>query len=197
MRGLEYLHKNYGKLPWAEVMMPAVKVARDGFPVTEDLIRYMDAATAGQIDFLTQDPTWALDFAPNGTRVKLNDTITRKRYADTLEAIAFRGSDAFYTGPIAETMIAAIQNANGTMTMEDLQNYTVATREPAQIDYRGYKLTSGSAPSGGTVALGILKIVEGYRDFFHESTLNLSTHRLDEAMRFGYGGVSATALLLS
>lgn len=190
VRGLEHLHKKYGKMSWAKVMAPAIKVARYGFPVTPDLVRYMASAVGSGYDFLVYDPTWAIDFAPNGTRVKLNDTITRKRYANTLETIATYGADAFYTGAVANATITALQKANGTMTLGDLKNYTVAIRKPAQIDYRGYKLTSCSAPSSGVVALSVLKIVEGYEDFGDPAMLNLSTHRLDEAMRFGYGMVS-------
>ncbi|KAK7734429.1 hypothetical protein SLS57_000123 [Botryosphaeria dothidea] len=187
LRGLEYLHNNYGKLPWKDLVMPAVKVARYGFRVTEDLIKYMDSATAGQDNFLVNNPTWAIDFAPHGYRVKLNETITRKRYADTLEVIANEGPDAFYTGAIANATIAALQKANGTMTLEDLKNYTARIQEPVSINYRGYKLTSGGAPSGGVVALSALKIVEGYEDFGDPASINLTTHRLDEAIRFAYG----------
>ncbi|EKG14697.1 Gamma-glutamyltranspeptidase [Macrophomina phaseolina MS6] len=187
LRGLEYLHKHYGKLPWKDLVMPAVKVARYGFRVTEDLVKYMDSATAGQDNFLVNDPTWAIDFAPHGYRVKLNETITRKRYADTLEVIANEGPDAFYTGAIANATIAALQKANGTMTLEDLKNYTARIQDTISINYRGYKLTSGGAPSGGVVALSALKIVEGYEDFGDPANINLTTHRLDEAIRFAYG----------
>ena len=167
-------------------MQPAIKTARYGFPVTTDLVNYMKSATTGQQDFLSLNPTWALDFAPNGTRLGLGDTITRKRYADTLETISQKGPDAFYTGSIANNTIQALQAANGTMTLADLQNYSVAIRKPAAIEYRGYKVTSCSAPSSGEVAMAVLKTVEGYTDFFHPDTTNTSTHRLDEAIRFGY-----------
>ncbi|KAI1195444.1 gamma-glutamyltransferase 1 [Nemania serpens] len=186
LRGLEHLHKNYGSLPWKELVLPAVKVARRGFKVTEDLVRYMDSVTPNG-NFLTEDPTWAIDFAPNGYRVKLGETITRRRYADTLETIANHGPDAFYTGPIAKATIAALTKANGTMTLEDLKNYAVAIRKPSVINYRGYKLTATSAPSGGVVALSALNIVNGYEDFGDPAAVNLTTHRLDEAMRFAYG----------
>lgn len=73
------------------------------------------------------------------------------------------------------------------MTMEDLKNYTVAIRTPAQLNYRGYKLTSTSAPSSGTVALSTFNILEGYEDIGWASTINISTHRLDEAIKFAYG----------
>jgi gamma-glutamyltranspeptidase / glutathione hydrolase len=181
------LHDNYGRLPWKTVMQPAIDTARNGWNVTIDLVNYMRSATAGQEDFLSKNPTWALDFAPNGTRVGLGDVITRRRYGDTLEKIANRGPEAFYTGPIAETMINALQSANGTMTLEDLRNYTVAIRQPARIEYRGYKVTSCSAPSSGVVAMATLKTVDGYSDFFYPENINLSTHRLDEAIRFAYG----------
>lgn len=166
--------------------MPAVKVARYGFNVTEDLVRYMASVTPNN-KFLTDDPSWAIDFAPKGELVKLGETITRKRYADTLEIIANEGPDAFYTGAIAEATIAALTKKNGTMTLDDLKNYTVAIRKPSAINYRGYKLTSTSAPSSGVVALSTLNIVDGYDGFGDPAAINLTTHRLDEAMRFAYG----------
>ena len=190
VRALEYLHKNYGSLPWSTLLKPAIHTARDGFPVTHDLVKYMESAVGDDEDFLSKDSNWALDFAPNGTRLGLGDTITRKRYAATLEAIAEGGADAFYSGPIAENMIKALQAANGTMVLEDLRNYTLAIRNTSQINYRGHTVTSTTAPSSGVVALSILDILGTYQDFFSdEKAVNLSTHRLDEAIRFGYGEV--------
>lgn len=103
LRGLERLHQGYASKSWESLVMPAVKVARNGFPVTEDLVRYMASATAGIDNFLVNDPTWAIDFAPNGTLLGLGDTITRRRYADTLEAIAKRGKTMYqgFCSPLA------------------------------------------------------------------------------------------------
>ncbi|TVY36469.1 Glutathione hydrolase proenzyme, partial [Lachnellula subtilissima] len=190
VRGLEYLHSKYGKLPWRAVCNPAVHVARYGFPVTNDLVRYMDAATSNGNTFLTDDPQWAVDFAPNGTRVGLGDILTRKRYANTLEAIAKHGSKAFYEGKIANYTVAALQAQNGTMTLEDLKDYKVTIRKPISITYRGHKVSSCGAPSGGSVALSILKIIEGY-NMSDASISNLNVHRLDEAMRFSYAARSS------
>ena len=169
------------------VVMPAVHVARDGWPVNQDLVRYMALAIEGIDNFLVKDPTWAIDFAPKGKLLRLGDTITRRRYADTLETIAQRGPDAFYTGPIAEATIRKLHQTGGTMTMEDLKNYTAAIRAPAAIDYRDYRIRSCSAPSSGTVAMSVMKIVEGYPTIGEAATLNISTHLFDEAIRFGYG----------
>ncbi|CAG8953078.1 hypothetical protein HYFRA_00003273 [Hymenoscyphus fraxineus] len=185
LRGLEYLHSNYGSLPWSKLVMPSVKVAREGFRVTEDLVRYMDGVK-NPYNFFVNEATWALDFAPNGTLVGLGDTMTRKRYADTLEIIAEHGPDAYYSGAIANTTVLALKASNGTMTLEDMASYTIAKRPSSNITYRGYKIHSGSAPSGGPVVLSALKIVEGF-DMSSPSNLNLSTHYLDEAMRFAYG----------
>merc|ERR1712093_973785 len=183
LRGLEYVHNRYGALPWRAVCNPAVHVARYGFPVTEDLVRYMYEATKDGNTFLTDDPQWAMDFAPNGTLLGLGETLTRKRYANTLDAVAKHGAKAFYEGDIAQHTINALQAANGTMTLEDLANYRVSIRDPISITYKGYNLYSCGVPSGGSVALSILKIIEGYTS---TSDLNLSTHRIDEAMRFSY-----------
>ena len=140
-------------------------------------------------NFFINDPAWAIDFAPNGTMVKLNDTIYRKRYADTLETIACEGADAFYTGSIAKATIAAVRHREGIMTIKDLKDYKVAIRKPAQIQYRDFKITSCAAPSSGVVALATMKILEGYGDFGHEDALNISTYRLNEAMRWAYAEV--------
>lgn len=186
LRGTEYLHRHYGRLKWSELVEPAIKLARFGFPVTGDLVRMMNN---GNNSFLVEDPAWAFDFAPNGTRVGLGDIMYRKRYADTLEQISHQGPDAFYTGEIANATISAIRSANGTMSMGDLARYSVEIRKPMQIEYRDYRLTSCGAPASGAVALSAMKIVEGYADFGRSSASNLSTHRLDEAFRFAYGQV--------
>ncbi|KAE9377462.1 gamma-glutamyltranspeptidase [Stipitochalara longipes BDJ] len=184
LRGLEYLHKKHGILPWKIVCNPAVHVARHGFRVTEDLVRYMHAGHHHGA-FLVEDPQWAIDFAPNGTLVGVGDMITRKRYANTLERIADYGADIFYEGEIANYTINAVQAAGGVMTLDDLKNYKVAIRNPISITYKDFTLHSCGAPSGGSVALSILKILEGYETSDPELR-NLSYHRLNEAMRFSY-----------
>ncbi|KAI9669940.1 MAG: hypothetical protein M1831_006976 [Alyxoria varia] len=189
LRGLEYLHKHYGRLSWREVIQPSITLAtkRYGFRVNEDLVKYMNLILQLVPDnFFVNDPAWAIDFAPNGTMVGLNDMIYRKRYANTLETIASEGADAFYTGSIAKATIAAVQRGGGIMTMKDLEDYQVAIRKPAQINYRGFKVTSCAAPSSGAVALATLKTLEGYDDFGQEDATNISTYRLNEAMRWAY-----------
>jgi gamma-glutamyltranspeptidase / glutathione hydrolase len=179
------MHNKYGTLPWKTVMQPAIDVARNGFEVTADTVRYI--AGVSKPEFLTQDPSWAVDFAPNGTIVQLGQTMTRKRYADTLETISNEGVAAFYEGGIANATIQALRASGGTMTLQDLANYTVVIRDAVDINYRGYKATACSAPSGGEVALSILNIINGFDGFGDPARVNLTTHRLDEALRWSYG----------
>jgi gamma-glutamyltranspeptidase/glutathione hydrolase len=190
LRGLEYLHRRYGTLPWKRLFAPAIRMARDGFTVTDDFVLYMDAIRTGAGNaFLTDDPAWAIDFAPNGTRVKAGDTMTRRRYATTLETVARRGADAFYVGDIADATIRALRERNGTMTHADLANYSVVVREPLQLQYRGFTVTTSPAPTSGSVVLSILNTLSGYDDVASDANLNLTTHRFVEAMRFAYGQV--------
>ena len=171
-------------------MEPAIKVARYGFPVSKDLVKYMGFTKFFGYDFLTKEPNWAIDFAPNGTLVGLGDTMTRKRYADTLETIANQGANVFYHGAMANATINALRAANGTMTLEDLANYKVISRKAPEIKYRDFRVVGCGAPASGTVALSALKTVEGYEGMGDESMTNLSTHRLDEAIRFAYAEVN-------
>ncbi|KAI9730953.1 MAG: hypothetical protein M1818_008028 [Claussenomyces sp. TS43310] len=184
--GYEYTHQQYGVLPWEEIFKPAISVARNGFPVTEDLIRYMNFAIKERgWNFLAGDPIWAQDFAPHGSLLDVGEIMTRKRYADTLEIISRKGAKAFYEGPIAEATIRAVRAANGTMSMEDLAGYEVTVRNAISIDYRGYRVFSCAAPSSGSVVLSALKTIEGY-DMSDKNTGNLNTHRFVEALRFAY-----------
>lgn len=145
-------------------------------------------------NFLVNDPAWAEDFAPNGTRVRKGDTITRKRYSHLLEIIAKHGADAFYNGYVANATISAVKKAGGIMTTEDLANYSAIIRKPLQVNYRGFKLTSSGAPTSGTVVLNVMKVVEQYCDFGDYNTINTNTHRFDEAIRFGYGAVGTLSV---
>lgn len=176
-------------MPWSDLLQGAIDTARNGWNVTHDLVRYMKSANASaQVpNFLCVEPSWAVDFCPNGTLVGLGDVITRKRYADTLEKIANGGPDAFYTGEVAEATIGALQAANGTMTLEDLANYTTASRFVNNITYGDYVIHSTSAPSSGGIVLTALNVVNGYGDFFYPTAIDISTHLMDEAMRFAYG----------
>ena len=196
--GLQHIHSRYGLLPWSQLLQPAIDIARTGFRVTEDLVEAMGipdvhdrrrASIDDDNSFLTDDPVWAADFAPNGTRLGLGDLMTRKRYANTLKKIAKNGVRSFYKGEIASQITAAVQKAGGLMTRKDLADYTVVVRSPVEIGFHGHRVRASGVPASGAVTLSILKTIEGYRNFTGPEAVNLSTHRMVEAMRFGYGKV--------
>ncbi|TIC96988.1 Gamma-glutamyltransferase [Colletotrichum higginsianum] len=189
VRGLEYIHKKYGVLPWKAVVTPAAQLATTGFRVSEDLVRYMANAINGQYNFLVEDPVWAEEFAPNGKLLQLGDTIYRKRYGATLAKIAEEGPDAFYSGPIAESIIATVRATNGSLTLDDLSSYKVVTRPSLSISYRGHRLVSVGSPASGAVCLNTLKIMEQF-DPSESADTHLGVHRFDEALRFAYGARS-------
>jgi gamma-glutamyltranspeptidase/glutathione hydrolase len=212
LRGWEALHKRHGKLPWSKVYVltctlrfaaatdmrnsfqPAIKLARDGFKVNPDLAAALSNAT---YPFLLKDPLFAETYAPNGTLLRLNDTVYRKRYADTLETLATHGADAFYSGRIAVNTAEAALARGGILTTKDLAGYEAILRTPANITYRDkYRIFSTVAPSSGAVVLSALKIFEGYDGSaeLNQAAINETTHRLIQATRFGYG--SCLSLIL-
>ncbi|KAM5345771.1 hypothetical protein ACJ41O_011632 [Fusarium nematophilum] len=185
VRGLEYAHKKYGKLPWKTVMQGAIKVARDGFKVNPDMEKFMVKSAKGHNNFLVEDPSWAEDFTQNGQLIPEGATMTRRRYARTLQTIADQGADAFYTGPIAESLIKTIQESNGTMTLDDLQDYKAIPRAVLRTQYRGYSVHGISSPASGAVSLNILNTMDGFEH--QDRDRNLTLHNYIEAMKFAYG----------
>ncbi|KAH6873453.1 gamma-glutamyltransferase 1 [Thelonectria olida] len=184
LRGLQYLHRKYGSLPWDNLIEPSIAVARDGFVVGKDLEFGMDYINNDEL-FLSSP--WRPDFAPRGRRVKAGDVMTRKRYANMLQVIRDKGADAFYTGKLAGQVVSAIQSAGGIMTLEDLANYKVKSRPLVKLEFGEYRLVTSGTPSGGIVGLSILNTFKRYQHTEDLSMINLTAHRLVETFRFGYG----------
>lgn len=184
LRGLEYIHSNFGNLPWSTVVAPAAKLATEGWEVNEDLERFMDVTVSRIGDFFTKDSVWAEDFAPNGTRLGLYDWIRRPKLGKALERIGRDGADVFYEGEMAQQIIAANRKHGGLFTEDDMRNYKVQVREPISVQYGNFTVTSVPSPAGGPSLLSILKIMEGF-DF--GDSVNLTAHRLNEAFRFAAG----------
>ncbi|CRK14222.1 hypothetical protein BN1708_011100 [Verticillium longisporum] len=190
LRGLEYMHEKWGDLAWESVVMPASHLAREGFSVTADMVRYMVAGMkdAGR-DFLIDEPSWAEVFAPNGTLLGVGDTMYRTRLADTLSTVAKKGASAFYTGDLAASFVKTVRDADGIMTLEDLTAYRAEIREPLSTTFRNHNLYTTGAPASGAITLNMLKTMEQY-PLPPTPDTNLTTHRYNEAMRFAYGARS-------
>jgi gamma-glutamyltranspeptidase / glutathione hydrolase len=154
--GLAYAQKKYGKLPLERVMIPAIKLARDGFTLA-----WEDAEDLTDKD-LAKFPESRRIFQRNGDLFKAGDVLKQPELARTLERIA-KNPDDFYHGDLAREIATAMQKGGGLITAADLAKYEVKERQPIQGTYRGYDIISAPPPSSGGIALvEILNILEGF-----------------------------------
>ncbi|KAI9495243.1 nucleophile aminohydrolase [Zychaea mexicana] len=181
VRGFELAHKRHGKLPWATLFEPAIRIARYGFRATPLLETRLKTAES----WLMTMPEWTEVFAPNETLAKAGDLIVRSKLAETLDTIAREGPDAFYTGYIAESLVNATQAAGGIMTMEDMETYKAVIRPTVSTYYHGRKVTTCTTPTSGPLIASVLNILERYNFPVHGMD-GLNIHRFVEAMKYGF-----------
>lgn len=178
----DYLARRYGKLPLRESLAPAIRLAREGFPLyarlqgairfkREGLLRSVDAARV----FLTAD----------GGVPEIGAIIKQPDLAKTFEALAAEGAKGFYAGRVARAMVSAVQAGGGIWTLADLAAYKVVERRPLAGNYRGARIVSASPPSSGGVAVvDALNILSGYD--LHAMDAVTRKHLTIEAMRRAY-----------
>ena len=155
--GLVYAERKYGKLSLERVIAPAIKLARDGFPLA-----YEDTQDLRKDKYLAQFPESKRIFLRDGNYYQPGDILKQPELAHTLERIA-KNPDDFYHGAMARELAAAIHKGGGLITTADLAAYEVKEREPIRGSYRGYDIISAPPPSSGGVALvEILNILEGF-----------------------------------
>ena len=159
-RLLERLHQRGGRLPWAALFGPAIRLAEEGFAVSPRLAAQIadDAGRLGRI------PSTAAYFLPGGRPLAAGDTLRNPAYADTLKALRDGGADAFYAGPIAADVVQAVRFAPfnpGVLTAGDLARYQVAERDAVCAPYRVYEVCGMGPPSSGGIAVAqILRMIE-------------------------------------
>lgn len=158
VKGLYQIHQRFGKLPWKETMAPAIKLAREGFPLYEQL----SEALENRRSLLTQDPeAKATFYTTEGKTPLLGTKVVQENLAKTLELIAEKGEDGFYTGKVADAIVSTIKKKRGLLTHKDLKNYTMVERTPVTGMYKGLKIYSFPPPSsGGIHVIQILKMLE-------------------------------------
>lgn len=154
--GMVHAEQKYGKLGLKAVMAPAIKLAREGFPLT------WGEAEDFHDRYLAKFPESRRVFQRNGDYYKPGEIFRQPDLARTLERIEEHPDD-FYHGSLAREIAAAIQKGGGLITAQDLANYEVKEREPVHGTYRGYEVISAPPPSsGGTVLIESLNILEGF-----------------------------------
>jgi gamma-glutamyltranspeptidase/glutathione hydrolase len=178
----EYLARKFGKLPLRRSLEPAIRLARDGFPVYARLqlgIRYKRAN-------LLRSPAAAQIFlTPAGEVPEIGALIKQPDLAATLEALAAQGSKGFYGGRVAQDLVTGVRAGGGIWTLEDLAAYRVIERAPVVGEYRGARIVSASPPaSGGIVLFDALNILSGFDLTRAEPATR--KHLVIEAMRRAY-----------
>ncbi|HUD85323.1 MAG TPA: gamma-glutamyltransferase [Xanthobacteraceae bacterium] len=184
VEGLAFAERKYGsgRFTLADLIAPAIALARDGVPITDDTAELLP----NELSRLARWPSSAKIFLKaDGTAFGSGDRLVQSDLANTLETIAKGGPHAFYFGPIAEKLAAAVQAAGGVMTIDDVNSYSAFERTPVRGSYRGYDIVSMPPPSSGGVELiEMLNILEGY-DLAHDDEAQ-ALFLMIEAMKRAY-----------
>jgi gamma-glutamyltranspeptidase/glutathione hydrolase len=182
--GLALAHEKYGsgKLTLAELIEPAITLARTGVEIVDDIADTLPLAQPRIARWQSSAPVF---LNSDGTVLMPGQDLLQPDLAITLRAIASDGPKGFYEGPVAEKIVAAVRKAGGIMTTEDMKNYRAILREPIRGTYRGYDIISMPPPSSGGVHLiEMLNILEGYD--LAKLSREESLHIIAEAMKRAY-----------
>jgi gamma-glutamyltranspeptidase/glutathione hydrolase len=176
-----HLAHRYGRLPLKTTLAPAIRIARDGFPIYARLERAYGERRA----VMERYPGTRAVFLADGDPPQLGEILKQPDLSRTLQRIADKGTDGFYRGDVAEKLLAAVRAEGGRWTAEELAGYRVREREPLRFRYHDWAITTAPPPSSGGVALAeILQMVSGWDlrklDRAHR------VHLLVEAMRRAY-----------
>lgn len=181
--GLEALHKKFGKKKWKDLVAPAIKLARDGYVVNEQLHNSLEfrnqlAPFDGEIKAI---------YFPDGKAAAVGATVKNPELADALQRISDKGSAGFYKGETAKAIATAMKEHGGMITEKDLASYKVVWRDPLKYSYRGKTLYTMPLPSSGGIVLALtanmLKGIDLAKLGWH-STAHI--HWLTEIWRRGY-----------
>lgn len=161
-RLLEVAHRKWGRANWAGLFQDGIDLAQDGFTVSPRLA----SLVASEGNALARYPATTDYFFPGGQPVAQGASLTNPAYADTLRAMARDGADAFYEGPIADQIVAAVRGAEdnpGLLTQADLAAYRVVERPAVCVEYRDHDVCGMGPPSSGGLTVGqILGMLGGY-----------------------------------
>ncbi len=178
----EYLARKFGKLPLKVSLAPAIRLARDGFPLYE---RVQGALRAKREELLRSADAARVFLTADGAVPDVGAVIKQPDLAATLEAIAAEGAKGFYAGRVAKDLVDGVRAGGGIWTLADLASYRVIERKPLVGSYRGARIVSASPPSSGGVAvLDALNILAGFD--LHAVDSGVRKHLVIEAMRRAY-----------
>jgi len=178
----DYLARKYGKLPLKQSLQPAIRLAREGFP----LYARLQGAIRFKREGILHSPDEAKIFlTADGSVPELGAIIKQPDLADTLEVIANQGAKGFYEGRVAADLVSGVHAGGGIWTLQDLAAYRVIERKPLIGHYQGARIVSASPPSSGGIAvLDALNILSGFE--LHKADSATRKHLVIEAMQRAY-----------
>ena len=178
--GWDALRGRFGTLPFSEILAPAIYYAQYGFPLAERNARYWVAKS------LMKQPGYKETYLPDGVAPKVGDQFKNPALANSLRQVAGHGRDAFYNGPMTETMVKFLQAKGGTHTLEDFRDFQPQWVEPISTTYRGWTVYELPPNGQGIAALTMLNIIEQFPlgQFAHNSADAL--HIMIEAKKLAY-----------
>jgi gamma-glutamyltranspeptidase / glutathione hydrolase len=178
-----------GKFSLADLIAPAVRLAREGIPIENDLF---DSLLLAQPRLAQWPSTVRIFLKADGAPPAQGDTLVQSDLADTLDAIARDGPRAFYFGPIADKIVAAVRGAGGVMVRGDLERYSPVVRVPVRGTYRGHDIVAMPPPSSGGIHLiEMLNILEGFPSAAVSNGSVAALHLQIEAMKLAYADRAA------
>ncbi|MBK7630022.1 MAG: gamma-glutamyltransferase [Ignavibacteriales bacterium] len=181
--GLIYALEKYGSLTLAEVIQPAIDLARNGFELEYRLAKSIEY----ELEYFNQYESSKKIFSKDGNAFVEGDLFFQNDLSNTLERIKKNGTSGFYSGKTAELIISQIKQLEGVITLDDLNNYKPIERNPILTDYKGYKIITMGPPSGGGVTLiQMLNILENYSFEKVEWGSSEYFHKLIEVMKFSF-----------
>ena len=178
---LVHLAQHYGKLPLQVSLAPAIRIAREGFPVYPRLEKGYGQRRA----VMERYPGTRAVFLADGSPPRVGETLRQPELARTLELLAAKGFDGFYRGETARKLLAGVRAEGGRWTAQELAAYRVRERKPLRFRYRNWVVTTAPPPSSGGVALAqILQVLAGWDLQKLEQPQRI--HLIVEAMRRAY-----------
>lgn len=185
VRGLEMAHKKYGKLPWKQVLMPAVKLAEEGFILSASLASALNRVAPNKME---KFPASVEAYSkPGGGNWVAGDRLILKDLGKTLRAIATDGPDVFYKGWVADLIAEDMKANGGLITKEDLAAYQAIWRQPVRGSFRGYEIiTMPPSSAGGVTLIEMLNILENFDLRKHGRFAPETLHTMVETMRRAY-----------
>ncbi|MGH8759252.1 MAG: gamma-glutamyltransferase [Burkholderiales bacterium] len=183
--GLEYARKKFGTMAHKPLVLPAVKLAKDGHVLDQ----WDDVVSMGNMvaKFAQSDRYVAKYFLNNGQPYKTGELFKQPALARTMQVLADEGPDAFYKGRIADETVRASKESGGILVKADFEKYSALEYKPVHCDYRGYQIVSAAPPSSGGISLcETLNVLEGFplSQMGYRSADSL--HYMVETFRFAF-----------